>query len=52
METLMKLDENTAFNAMIWSLALIGTGNNNYQNNFYAKQAEKLKDRYASFVGE
>ena len=46
METSRESEENLAFNAMIWGLALIGTGNNQYQNEFYDKQAEKLTKRY------
>ena len=45
-----QLDEDTAFNAMIWSLALIGTGNNDYQNKFYDKQAEKIVARYENII--
>ena len=45
-----QLDENTAFNSMIWSLSLVGTGNSNYQNEFYEKQAEKLRSRYENII--
>ena len=45
-EILMPLDENTAFNLMIWANSLIGTGNTPYQNEFYQKQAVKISTRY------
>ena len=48
---LMPLDESTAFNLMVWSLSLIGTGNSKYQNEFYKKQADKIVQRYEDLVG-
>ena len=48
--TSTQLAEDTAFNAMIWSLSLIGTGNNDYQNSFYDKQAEKIIARYENII--
>ena len=50
-EILMPLDESTAFNLMVWSLSLIGTGNSKYQNEFYKKQADKIVQRYEDLVG-
>ena len=50
-ETLNQSEESTAFNSMIWANSLIGTGNNNYQNEFYQKQAEKISKRYNDLVG-
>ena len=40
------LDESVMFDSMIWSIALVGTGNSEYQNRFYNKQADKLRRRY------
>ena len=51
MQTSNELDENMAFDAMIWANALVGTGNNNYQNQFYAKQANKITTRYTTLFG-
>ena len=51
MQTSNELDENMAFNTMIWALALIGTGNTKYQNQFYAKQADKITARYEEILG-
>ena len=48
---LIPLDEDTAFNAMIWAEALRGTGNNNYQNKFYDRQADKIRSRYERLFG-
>ena len=45
------LDESTAFNLMMWANSLLGTGNSNYQNEFYQKQAEKISKRYNDIVG-
>ena len=49
-EILMPLDESMAFNLMVWSLSLIGTGNNSYQNEFYKKQSEKLSKQYEDLI--
>ena len=45
-EISMPLDENTDFNLVVWANSLLGTGNSNYQNEFYARQARKIQDRY------
>jgi len=50
MEQSMKSEIDTAFDYMIWALALRGTGNSDYQNEFYEKQARKITKRYESFV--
>lgn len=50
METLQELDENTAFNAMIWGLGLLDSGNSAYQNSFYLKQSDKLTLRYKELI--
>ena len=49
-ETLMQLDADTAFNCMIWSLSLLGTGNTNYQNEFYERQNDKIVKRYEDII--
>ena len=49
--TLRQLEEDTAFNALIWANSLKGTGNNDYQNEFYDRQADKIRQRYDDIVG-
>ncbi len=44
------LDENTAFNLVIWANSLINTGNTDYQNEFYKKQADKISKRYQNII--
>lgn len=50
-EISMPLDENMAFNLMIWANSLIGTGNSDYQNEFYKKQADKIRKNYELLIG-
>jgi len=50
MEKLTKSETDTAFDFMIWALALRGTGNSDYQNEFYERQARKIAARYESIV--
>ena len=49
-EISMPLDENMAFNLMVWANSLIGTGNSGYQNEFYRKQATKIAERYQNII--
>lgn len=48
MKTSREWAENTAFDAVIWSAALVGTGNHKYQDKFYETQAEKILNSYAA----
>ena len=50
-EISIPLDENTAFELMMWANSLVGSGNNKYQNEFYQKQAEKISRRYNAIIG-
>ena len=50
-EISMPLDESMAFNLMIWANSLIGTGNSDYQNEFYKKQADKIRKNYELLIG-
>ena len=49
-EISMPLDESMAFNLMVWANSLIGTGNSDYQNEFYRKQATKIAERYQNII--
>ncbi len=45
-KTSTQLDEDMDFNALIWAAGLIETGNNEYQNKFYARQYERIHARF------
>ena len=45
-EISMPLDETMAFRLTVWANSLIGTGNSQYQNEFYQKQARKISQSY------
>ena len=49
-EILTQSPEDTAFNYMMWANSLVGTGNSEYQNKFYEKQAIKLTDNYLTLT--
>ena len=49
-EISMPLQENMAFNLMIWAQSLRGEGNNEYQNEFYEKQSKKITENYHNLI--
>ena len=50
-EISMPLDADMAFNLMVWANSLIGTGNTDYQNEFYKTQATKIARNYQNIIG-
>ena len=50
-EISLPLDESMAFNLMVWANSLLRTGNSNYQNEFYQKQATKISKKYNDIIG-
>ncbi len=41
-----RLDDDMDLNALVWAAGLIGMGNNEYQNKFYARQYERINARF------
>jgi len=49
-ETSTKSETDMAFDSVIWANSLRGTGNTEYQNEFYERQARKLRRKYEDLL--